>query len=137
MGDIYIVVCSTLARITIGWMKKLVDEVGSTVSKRNLCWVFATGGTITKVDLSEKLIIFHCRMSTIQPAWPVCTTSECWHTRCWHFCYCGSHKTISTLKELVVTQNWFRFWRFVTVLHESATKSKMIIVIRKMVNWFV
>ena len=66
MGDIYIVVCSTLARITIGWMKKLVDEVGSTVSNRNLCWVFATGGTITKVDLSEKLIIFHCRMSTIQ-----------------------------------------------------------------------
>ena len=42
-------------------------------------------------------------MSTIQPTWPVCTTSVCWHTCCWHFCSCSSHKTIPPLKELVVT----------------------------------
>ena len=42
-------------------------------------------------------------MSTIQPTWPVCTTAVCWHTCCWHFCSCSSHKTIPSLKELVVT----------------------------------
>ena len=42
-------------------------------------------------------------MSTIQPTWPVCTTAVCWHMCCWHFCSCSSHKTIPSLKELVVT----------------------------------
>ena len=55
------------------------------IPNRNLCWVFTTGRTITKANLSENLIIFHWRMSTIQPAWPVCTTSICWPTRCWIF----------------------------------------------------
>ena len=126
-------VCGTVARITTGWTKKLVDEVGSTVFNRNLCWVFATGGTITKADLSENFTIFHCRMSTIQPPWPVCTSSECWYTRCWHFCSCSSHKTIPSPKEfghlwlplLLASLN------SLYVLHGSASKLKMIIVIRK------
>ena len=84
------------------------------IPNRNLCWVFTTGKTITKANLSENLIIFHWRMSTIQPAWPVCTTSICWHTRCSYFCYCSSHKTKPSLKEFVVTQHWSRFGSFVT-----------------------
>ena len=72
----------------------------------NIIWVFATSRAITKADRPLNFAIFHCRMSTNQPAWPVCTTSECWHTRCWHFCSCGSHKTIPSLRELVVTQLW-------------------------------
>ena len=99
-------VCTTVAWTTIKWLLKFVDEVGSTVFHRNICRGFATGWTITKADLPGNFTIFHCRMSTIQPAWPVCTTSICWHTCCWHFCSCSSHKTIPSLRELVVTQLW-------------------------------
>ena len=78
---------------------KFVDEVGSTVFYKNICWVSATSRAITKTDLPDNFTIFHCRMSTIQPAWPDCTTSKCWHTRCWHFCSCSSHKTMPSLGE--------------------------------------
>lgn len=45
---------------------------------------------------------FHCRMSSMQPTWVGCTTSECLHTRCWPFCSCSSHKVIPSHRELVV-----------------------------------
>ena len=98
-------VCTTVAWGTARW-EKHVDEVGSTVFYWNSCWEFATSRAITKADISANFAIFQCRMSTVQPAWPVCTTSECWHTRCWHFCSSISHKTIPLLKELVVTEHW-------------------------------
>ena len=97
-------VCTTVEWVTVRWLLVFVDEVGSTVFYRNICCVSATSRAITKADHPENLTIFHCRMSTIQPAWPVCTTSECWHTRCWHFCSYCSHKTIPSLRKLVVTQ---------------------------------
>ena len=96
-------VCTTVAWLTTRWVFKFVDKVGSTVFYKNICWVFATSRAITKADRPENVTIFHCRMSTIQPAWPVCTTTECLHTRCWHFCSCRSHETIPSLRELVVT----------------------------------
>ena len=99
-------VCTTVAWVTFRWLLVFVDEVGSTVFYRNICCVSATSRVITKAYHPENSTIFHCRMSTLQPAWPVCTTSECWHTRCWHFCSCSSHKTIPSLRELVVTQLW-------------------------------
>ena len=71
---------------------------------QNFFFVSATSRAITKADLPENFTIFHSRMSTTQPTWPVCTTSECWHTCCGHFCSCSSHKTIPSLRELVVTQ---------------------------------
>ena len=89
-------VCTTVAWVTIKWAK-FVDEVGSTVFYKNYCWEFATSRSITKADRPSNFTIFHCRMSTIQPAWPVCTTSVRWNTRCWHFCSCSSHKTIPPL----------------------------------------
>ena len=98
-------VCTTVAWVTMRWAK-FVDEVGSTVFYRNTSWVFATSISITKADRPRNFTIFHCRMSTIQPPWPDCTTSERWHTRCWHFCSCSSHKTIPSLRELDVTQLW-------------------------------
>ena len=97
-------VCTTVAQVTRRCPSKIIDEVWSTVFHKNLLWVFATSRAITKADYSENFTIFHCRMSTIQPAWPGCTTSVCWQTRCWHFCSCSSHKTIPSLRELVVTQ---------------------------------
>ena len=99
-------VCTTVAWVTTRYLLLFVDEVGSTVFYRNFCCVFATSRAITKADRPENVTIFHCRMSTIQPAWPVCTTTECLHTRCWHFCSCSSHETIPSLWEFVVTQFW-------------------------------
>ena len=99
-------VCTTVARGTRRWLLKFVDEVGSTVFYQNIPWLFATSTAIAKADSSSNFTIFHCRMSSYQPAWPVCTTSVCWHTRCWHFCSCSSHKTIPSLRESIVTQSW-------------------------------
>ena len=102
-------VCTTVAWFTFNCGIKFVDEVGSTVFHKNPRWVSANRGprwTITKADRPLNFTIFHCRMSTIQPAWPVCTTSVCWHMRCWQFCSCSSHKTIPSLREFVVTQLW-------------------------------
>ena len=98
-------VCTTVAQVTSGWLK-FVDEVGFTVLNKNIFWFFATGRAITKADLPFSFIIFHRRMSCHQPAWPFCTTSVCWHTRCWHFCSRSSRKTIPSLWELVVTHHW-------------------------------
>ena len=98
-------VCTTVAWGTIRWVK-FVDEVRSTVFYKNIYWLLATSRAITKADRPLNFTIFHCRMSTIQPAWPVCTTSVCWHTCCWHFCSRSSHKTIPSLREFVVTQFW-------------------------------
>ena len=98
-------VCTTVAWGTTLWIEKFVDIVGSTVFYKNFFFVSATSRAITKADLPENFTIFHCRMSTTQPTWPVCTTSECWHTCCGHFCSCSSHKTIPSHRELV-TQRW-------------------------------
>ena len=92
-------VCTTVAEVTTLWVMRFVYEVGSTVFYKNLSRVCATVRTITEADRPFNFTIFHCGMSTIQPPWPVCTTSECWHTRCWHFCPCSSHKTIPSLGE--------------------------------------
>ena len=97
-------VCATVAGGTTRWVMKFVDEVGSTIFYINICYVFAAFVTIIKADRSENLTIFHFRMSAIQPAWPVCTTSVCFHTRCWHFRSCSSHKTIPSRLEIIVTQ---------------------------------
>ena len=97
-------VCTTVPWVTCYKWVKFVDEVGSTVFYRNLCWEFATSRSIIRADRPLNFTIFHCRMRASQPAWKVCTTSECWHTRCWYFCSCSSHKTIPSLRELVVTQ---------------------------------
>ena len=90
-------VCTTVARATTRWRIKSVDKVRPTVFYKNIVCVFATCDTITKADLPVNFIVFHCRMSIIQPAWPECTTSVYWHTRCWHSCSCSSHKTIPSL----------------------------------------
>ena len=103
-------VCATVACGTTHCILKFVDEIESTVFYKNTCWVFATINAITKADLPGNFTIVHCRMSIIQPAWPACTTSVCWHTCCLHFCSCSSHKTIPSLREYMVTQNWSR-WR--------------------------
>ena len=86
------------------WTMKFVDEVGSAVLYKNIVWVSTTWGTITEADDPANFTIFHCRMSTIQPAWPVCTTAVWFHTRCWHFCSFSSHKTIPSLSETFITQ---------------------------------
>ena len=98
-------VCTTVAWFTTRWVK-FVDEVRSAVFYKNIYWVLATSRAITKADCPLNFTIFHCRMSTFQPAWPVCTTSVCWHARCWHFCSCSSHKTIPSPEEFSVTQLW-------------------------------
>ena len=118
-------VCTTVAWGTNRWVK-FVDEVGSTVFYKNLSRVYATSRAITKADLPLNFTIFHCRMSTIQPAWPDCITSECWHTCCWHFCSCSSLKTIPSLKELLVTL-LFVWGCYVTALSTSITQALMII----------
>ena len=97
-------VCTTVTWGTTRRAEKFVDEVRSTVFHRNSFKVFATLVTITKENFPLNFTIFHCRMSTIQPAWPECTTSVCWHTCCWHFCSCISHKTIPSYKKLLITQ---------------------------------
>ena len=95
---------ATIARITTRWVNKIVDEVGSTVFYKNISRVFATTIAITKADLAVDFTIFHFRMSSIQPTWPDCTTSVGWHTCCWHFCSCSSHKTIPSLSEFGVAR---------------------------------
>ena len=99
-------VCTTVTWITEWKLQKFVDLVWSTVFQKNRVWHFATSKSIAKADCPLNFTIFHCRMRTIQPTWPVCTTSECWHTRCWHFCSCSSYKTIPSLREWAVTQTW-------------------------------
>ena len=56
--------------------------------------------------------------------WPVCTTSECWHTRCWHFCSCSSYKTIPSLWEFLITS---MFVVFVTTLSRGITEVFVVI----------
>ena len=120
-------VCTTVAWVTTTWLYKFVDKVGSTVFYKNIYWVIATSRAITKADLPAYFTIFHCRMSTIQPAWPVCTTSFCWHTCCGHFCSCSSNKTIPSQGEWVVTQKW-SIWRCnVTALSIGVTQVLIII----------
>ena len=92
-------VSTTVAWATTRCVIKFVDEVGSTVLYGNRFREYATFRTIIKAHLPLNFTIFHCRMSTLQPAWPVCTTSVCWHACCWHFCSCSSHKTIPSLSE--------------------------------------
>ena len=99
-------VCATVTCITAFRLQKFVDIVWSTVFHINRVWLFATSRAITKADLPLNFTIFHCRMRAIQPTWPVRTTSVCLHTRCWHFCSRSSHKTIPSLRELVVTLRW-------------------------------
>ena len=119
-------VCTTVAQVTISWLVKFVDEVGSTVFNRNFFCVFATSKAITKADLPFNFTIFHCRMSVSQPAWPVCTTFVCWHMRCWHFCSCSSYKTIPFPMKLLVTQPWtVRCW----VTHLSISITQIFIMI--------
>ena len=98
-------VYTTVAWVTSWWVK-FVDEVWSTIFNWNCDYIFATSRTITKADLPFYFTIFHCRLSISQPTWPVCITSVCWHTRCWHFCTSSPHKTIPSLRELAVTQLW-------------------------------
>ena len=98
--------CTTVTCITAWKLQKFVDIVWSTVFHKNHVWMSATSMAITKADLPLNFTIFHCRMRAIQPTWPGCTTSVCWHTGCWHFCACSSHKTIPSLRELVVTHRW-------------------------------
>ena len=93
-------VCTTVAWVTSKWVK-FVNEVWSTSFNWNCDFIFGgniTGRTITKADLPFNFTIFHCRMSVNQPPWPIGTTSVCWHTRCWYFCSCSSHKTIPSLR---------------------------------------
>ena len=119
-------VCTTVAWATFNRWAKFVDEVGSTDFYRNICWEFATSRSITKADRPKNFTILHCRMSTIQPAWEVCTTSVCWHTRCWHFYSCSSHKTIPSLREWAVTQRWIDRC-YVTQLSISITQVFILI----------
>ena len=119
--------CTTVAWATYRWRLKFVDEEGSTVFHRSSLRGFAIRSTISKADLPVNYTIFHCRMSTIQPAWPVCTTSVCWHTRCWHSCSCSSHKTIPSPGEWVVTQRWFKYRCTVTALSIGITQVLIII----------
>ena len=97
-------VCTTVAWVTHRWGRKFVDEARSTVFHRSSGSVPAAVYIITKAYLPGNFTIFHWRMSTIQPTWEVCTTSECWHTHCWHFCSCSSHKTIPSIKEFSVAE---------------------------------
>ena len=114
-------VCTTEARRTTRRRNKFVDIVGWAVLHINADCVFATWRTVTKADHPFNFTIFHCRMSTIQPAWPVGTTPVCWHACCWHFCSCSSHKTIPSWRELVVTQRWIDRC-YVTYLSSSITE---------------
>ena len=62
-------VCTTVAEfIAKRKSVKFVDEVGSTVFYKNIYCAFATNRAITKGDPPDNFTIFHCRMSTIQPA---------------------------------------------------------------------
>ena len=99
-------VCTTATCITAWKLQKFVDIVWSTVFHKNRVWPSATSKAITKADRPLNFTIFHCRMRAIQPTWPVCTTSVCWHTRCWYFCSRSSHKTVPSLTELVITHRW-------------------------------
>ena len=120
-------VFTTVAWGTRRWLLKFVDEVGSTVFHRNRCRESATGGTTTKADHPANFTIFHCRMSTIQPAWEVCTTTVHWHTGCWHFCSCSSHKTIPSFGEWVVTQRWSMYRCNVSALSIAITQVLIMI----------
>ena len=97
-------ISSTVAPTTFWCFMEIVDIEGSTVFYNNIYIAFAICIKITKADLSFDFTIFHCRMSTIQPTWPVCTTFIGLHTRCWHFCSSISHKSMPSHNELIVTQ---------------------------------
>ena len=120
-------VCSTVGPVASMSVNEFIDIIRSTVFQRNLCWGCATSKAITKADFSVHFTIFHCRMSTIQPAWPVCTASVCCHTRCWHFSSSSSHKTIPSRRELVVTRRWTIKGCFVTALSAGITQVFVII----------
>ena len=94
---------TTVAGIAKWGRSKFIDVKWSTILNWNFDCIFATCRTTAKADHPRNFTIFHCRMRTSQPAWPVCTTSVCWHTRCWHFCSSSSHETIPSLGEKAVT----------------------------------
>ena len=99
---IYWIFCFPFSLYHSNVSNRQVDKVGIWRRIHNLNWncdcIFATGRTITKVDLPFNFTIFHCRMSINQPPWPIGTTSVCWHTSCWHFCTSSPHKTIPSLR---------------------------------------
>ena len=91
-------VCATIPRITNRRWTQFVDKVGSTVFHCDLFWILASVITFGEADRPIYFTICHCWFSSIQPTWPVCTTSVFWHRHCWHFCPCSSSKTIPSLK---------------------------------------
>ena len=102
-------VCTTVTQVTMRWLTKFVNKVGSTVLYRNCFCLFAFKcmlGVFAKTNRPGSFTIFHCRMSTIQPTRVGCTTSKCWYMCCWHLCSCSSYKTIPSFRELFVTQLW-------------------------------
>ena len=58
----------TVAPTTFWCFMEIVDIEGSTVFHQNISLACATCSTTTKADLSFYFTIFHCRMSTFQPA---------------------------------------------------------------------
>ena len=90
---------TTIARITIWWLKKNCKWSRIHIFfYKNLFRILATSRAITKAHHPANFTIFHCRMSSRQPAWPVSATPECLHTLCWHSCSCSSYKTIPSLR---------------------------------------
>ena len=62
-------VCTTVTLVTANWLTKFVNKVGSTVLDKNVFEAFAiVVWFATKADVPVNFTIFHCRMSTIQPA---------------------------------------------------------------------
>lgn len=94
-------VWTTIAHISIWCRKEFVYIIGSTAFHRNFHCIPAAA-TSFKAYRPSYFTIFHCRMATIEPARPICATSEFRNTLCWHFCSCGSHKTVPARREFVV-----------------------------------
>ena len=111
-------VSATVTIVTSRCTRQLVDIVGAAVLYLSEGRFFTAASRPIKADLSCDFTLSHYRMTTIQPAWDVSTTSVHRWTRDCHLCTCSSLESIPAI-EGVVTLSGYRYVGFFSFLHRT------------------
>ena len=97
-------ICAAVALVTARCGTQFVNIIGGTILHFDMFTVFARMWRIAKANFADFFAVCHCGMSTIQPAWKVCTTFVFVHACGWHSCSCVTLEAIPSFFKTIVTQ---------------------------------
>ena len=97
-------ICATEALVTARCAIQFVNIIGGTILHFDNLMVAFTIWRRAKVNYAFYFALFHCGMSTVQPAWRVCSTSVFVHACGQHSCSCVTLEAIPTFCKTIVTQ---------------------------------